>query len=291
MNRCAFVVPLHTKHFDYGYYILSYLNDKNVDLYFIFTDVYDKNNFSQYITEFYINKFNFLILSDFCDIEIINKTNSFVSIKKLFALSKLYEKYDYISCIDSEIKFINDNDNYYEMMKNIVNSKTICGGKVHDDMVCEINIVKNSLLSLTDVKYHEQLRILSEDFKIYTWWCNIPVYDCQISKEFLEWINFNSNNLDRFNWNIFDDMTYNFFCILIYKYEFKLINNCFHSLEFADSNMVEYVNTELNKLYWVNNKAYCQNIKYYNENDFKIVYHLDRWDWIKPILQNNKYLN
>ena len=50
----------------------------------------------------------------------------------MFALSILKDKYDYISCIDSEIKFINDNNDYYNIMKNIVNSKIICRGKLHE---------------------------------------------------------------------------------------------------------------------------------------------------------------
>ena len=224
-----------------------------------------------------INKnVNFLILSDFVDIKIVEKTNSFVSIKKLFAISKLKEKYDYISCIDSEIQFINDSNDFYNIMKNIANTKIICGGKLLPN-VSEKNIVKDSLTKLTDNKYHLLLKRLSQGFTLYTWWSNLPVYDCKILDAFLKWINFNNNNLERFCWNIFDDMTYNYFCLLFHNYKFKLIKNCFHSLEFANSNIVEDVDKNICKLYWVNNLAYNQNKTYYENNNFQIVFHLDRW--------------
>jgi hypothetical protein len=291
MNKCAFVVPLHPKHFEYGYYIFNYLNNKNiVDLYFVFTNNNEKDEFLTKLNNDISNKVKFLLLTDFVDIKIVEKTNSFVSIKKLFALSILKEKYDYISCIDSEIKFINDTHDYYTIMKNIVNSKIICGGKLHENAY-EKNIVRDSLNILTDKKYHESLQTLSYDYRIYTWWCNLPVYDCSIAGEFLEWISFNNNTLERFCWNIFDDMLYNFFCILFHNYRFKLIENCFHSLEFVDTQLVEHVDKNIYKLYWVNNNAYCQNKKYYEENNFQIVFHLDRWQNIKPILKNNNYIN
>jgi len=290
MNKCAFVVPLHPKHFDYGYYIFHYLLNKNVDLYFVFTNTTEKDNFLSKINTDISEKVNFLLLIDFADISIVQKTNSFVSIKKLFALSKLKEKYHYISCIDSEIKFINDTNDYYNIMKNIVDNKTICGGKLKSN-IHTINIVRESLIKLTDNRYHDQLKSLSQDYRIYTWWCNLPVYDCKIADEFLKWINFSNNNLERFCWNIFDDMLYNFFCILFYNYKLKIIENCYHSLEFASSNLVEYVDKNLCKLYWVNNLAFSENKIYYEKNNFQIVFHLDRWDAIKPILENNKYIN
>ena len=272
MNKCAFVVPLHPKHYNYGYYIFNELLNADVDLYFVFTDHNDKELFLSKIQ----NHINFLVLSDFVNIEIVQKTNSFVSIKKLFALLSLYEKYDYISCIDSEIKFINKSLNYYDIMSQIVKNKVICCGKLHKH-VGEINIVRDSLTILTNPIHHEKLREISQDFTAYTWWCNLPVYDCKIANQFLKWINFSNNNLEIFCWNVFDDMTYNFFCILFDNYELKFIDNCYHSLEFANTDLIQYANENLTKLYWVNNRAYSQNQDYYHNNNFLIAFHLDRF--------------
>jgi hypothetical protein len=67
-NKCAFCIPLHPKHFDYGYEIAKSLRNTDVDLYFIFTDDDDKDLF--YETT---NESNYLILSDFVDIKRLNK--------------------------------------------------------------------------------------------------------------------------------------------------------------------------------------------------------------------------
>lgn len=273
MNKCAFVIPLHPKHYHYGYYIFNELLDMEVDLYFVFTDHVDKDLFVSKIH----HPVNFLILSDFVDIDIVTRVNSFVSIKKLYALSCLYEKYDYISCIDSEIQFINKTLNFYDVMAQIVKSKVICCGTLNK---CDgtINIVKNSLTELTDPIYHEKLGELSKDFTAFTWWCNLPVYDCKLANQFLTWINFSPENVRNFNWNIFDDMTYNFFCILFDNYELKFIKNCHYNLEFSNTDLVEYINENLTKLFWVNNHAYRQNKKYYHDHHFLMVYHLDRFE-------------
>ncbi len=145
-------------------------------------------------------------------------------------------------------------------------------------------------MRLTEKEYHEKLREVSDDFRVYTWWCNIPVYDCKISEDFLKWINFNEKTLERFCWHVFDDMTYNFYCIIKQDYELKH-KNSLHSLEFSNSDLVKEVDEKVCKLYWVNNNAYSQNKEYYEKNNFMIVYHLDRWMNIKPILENNKYIN
>ena len=274
MNKCAFVVPLHPKHFQYGYTIIGSLNGSDADVYFVFTTAEDKNIFQAGLVDDIDVKG--LILSDFADIEIVDKTKSYVSIKKLFALSVLYKKYDYISCIDSEIKFLRKN-NFYNVMKSVVDKQTICGGKVPDHHTREREIIRDSTTLLVDERYHNDLQNLTEYFTIYTWWSNLPVYDCKIAEEFLQWINFHSNNLDRFCWNVFDDMTYNFFCILIKHYKLEIIPNCFHSLELCDSKLVEYTDQQLCKLYWVNNKAYLQNKDYYDNSEFYIIFHIDRF--------------
>ncbi len=269
-NKYAFVVPIHPKHFDYGKYIINELKDTDTDLYFVFTDVNDKNNFKSSLPNDV--EVNSLLLTDFTDIDVVAKTNSFISIKKIYAVSVLYEKYDYISCIDSEIKFIKK-DNFYEMMNNVVNSKTICGVKETG----HTSITKDSLTRLIDEQSQKKLKEISEDYTIYTWWSNIPVVDCKNAKHFLEWINFKNSTLDRFVWNVFDDMLYNYFCVLFYDYKLKVIPNQHSSIvESVKTEDIEYIDKNINKLYWVYNKAYNQNKKYYDNSNFYIVFNVDR---------------
>ena len=91
-------------------------------------------------------------------------------------------------------------------------------------------------------KYQQKLRDISENYTIYTWWSNIPVYDCKKSKHFLDFINFKNNNLNRFNWNIFDDMLYNYF---FYVEEEGVLNEGFMSLD-DSSHHSKYDRSSLN---------------------------------------------
>jgi hypothetical protein len=273
MNKCAFVIPLHPKHYEYGKYIINELQNTDADLYFVFSNLTDKNLFQEKIG--FDTKLCCLILEDFVDLSIVGRTNSYVSIKKLYALSVLYDKYDFISCIDSEIKFINKT-NFYDMMNNVVNNKKIIGGKITSRILPEKGIIKDSLTRITETSYHSELQRISQDFSIYTWWSNLPVCDCKIVKHFLDWISFSNTNIDRFVWNVFDDMLYNYFCILLYNYELVVIPNIYHSLEFANTVVIENVNNNICKLYWTNINAYKQNPQYYDNNNFYILFHLDR---------------
>ena len=161
-------------------------------------------------------------------------------------------------------------------MKNIVNNNLILGGKILDDMTKVHNIIKDTLTCIIPNKYQKKLCDISENYTIYTWWSNIPVYDCKKSKHFLDFINFKNNNLNRFNWNIFDDMLYNYFCILFYNYKLYIIPNYNHSLEGAESKLIKFIDKSICKLYWLDNATYKQDTNYYDDNNFYIVYHLDR---------------
>lgn len=260
---CAIVIPLHPKHFHFGR-MISKTKPDDVDIYFVFTTRSDADLIK-------CPNIRYLILTDFTDdVALIENFKSIVSIKKLYALKHLYKQYDYICCIDSEISFLKTTG-YYDMMANVAKNKKVYGGLVADDG--ERKIVYNSLMKITPQKDHEKLNTISRNFLIYTWWSNVPVYDCKNVANYFEWINF---DVREFNWFIFDDLLYNYFCILFCNYELVVVPNLQHSLELAPSEKIEYVNNEIGKLYWVNGRAFAKNKKYYLENDFYIVFHLDR---------------
>lgn len=128
LNRCAIVIPIHPKHYHYGQLIVN-TKPKDVDLYFVFTTEKDRNLFYKMEKVGY----KYLVLEKFTDdIDIIKTSKSFVSIKKLYALSVLYTKYDYISCIDAEIVFLRSNG-FYDMMHKVVQNKMIFAGEVHGE--------------------------------------------------------------------------------------------------------------------------------------------------------------
>ena len=272
-NKCAFCIPLHPKHFHYGYEIADTLKGSDADLYFIFSDNAEKELFYK---DVYDDHFNYLILSDFVDINRLEENRSWVSVKKLYALSKLYKKYEYISCIDSEVMFINKS--FYKTMKAVVDTKIICGGDTSDSANKDFaKITKQSLTNIVPDYDRADLKTISQNYKIYTWWSNLPVYDCDKTNDFLHWIGFNNTDfIDKMTWYVFDDMVYNYFLVLKYNYKLIVVPEINTSLEFASNEVLQKVDSKLCKLYWVNYSEYKKDESYYKNNKFIIAFHVDR---------------
>lgn len=271
MNKCAFIIPLHPKHYQYGYSILNEISGSDADLYFVFTTVEDKDLFEKELPT--LSYFRYILFSAFTPMDPI-VLNSIVSLKKWYALALLYTKYEYICTIDSEIKFLKKTG-FYKMMQSIALQKMIFGGRLPPEALREQSIVRDSLLILTPTKDHAKLGRLSNQFRMYTWWSNPAVYVCKDVPGFFNWIDFRRATLNRFVWNIFDDMVYNFYCILYKGYQLKEIP-VQNSLEFAPSEKIEFVNNRIGRIYWVNYKSYQENTSYYKDRDFYIIFHLDR---------------
>ena len=276
-NKCAFCIPIYTNHFNYGYSILKELNNIDIDIYFIFTDENEKDTFINFNKDEY--NFNYLILSEYIDIDLVKKHNCFPSFKKFYALHKLHKKYKYLSCIDCEIIFIYKS-NFYQMMDNISKNKIICGGDIRNDessISTYQSIITDTLTRIVPSQDIEKLKKISKNYNIYTWWSNLPVYDTAIVPKYLNWIQFNNTTfIEKMNWNVFDDLLYNYFLILKYNYRLYVVPDLQHSLEYADSKTIETVDQNICKLYWVNKSAYDTNPSYYHKNKFYIIYHLDR---------------
>ena len=271
LNKCAFIIPLHPKHFTYGKGILEKTID--ADIYFVFTTEKEKETFKVYNPK--LNDSFALVLTDFIkDLRVLFLNNGFVTVKKLYALSILYSKYDYIACVDSEIQFLKS-EGFYEMMKDMSELKTIYGGDCQHFKEHKEILIK-TLLQVTPHENGKELARLSNGFTSYTWWSNIPVYNCAHVRPFLDWIHFSVESLPKFTWYVFDNMLYDYYCILFHQYKLIVVPGIQRSLEQQTTDVIENVNTNIGKLYWVNSTAFRQNSVYYLKNNFFIVYHLDR---------------
>lgn len=263
MNKCAFVIPIHPKHFGYAPTIIEQLSGSDADLYFVFTTKMDRDLFSLNV--------NSLILSDYTDLAGVENTNSFITLKKFYALLKLKDKYEYITCIDSEVRFLKTRG-FYDIMKKIAESRSFYGSVLNQENTGRC-IIYQTLFNLTPMNDQNNLMNLSRNCSIYTWWSNIPVYTCAYLQEFFRWIEFDKN-LDKYSWYVFDHMLYNYFCVLFKEYRIKLDPELNTSFEFLESSVLEKLDTHL--VNWVNFKAYNTNPEYYNNNEFYIVFHRDR---------------
>ena len=267
MNKCAFCIPIHPKHFDYAHHIIDQLSGSDADLYLLFTSKEEKASFNN------DGLYSSLFLEDFTDLDIIKENNSYITIKKFYGLSVLKDKYEYIACIDAEVKFL-IKTGFYNIMKKVADSKVFFGSILEQDNTGRC-IIYDTLYSITPSEDHENLTTISRNCSVYTWWSNIPVYSCAHLPDFLKWIDFRNDNLKNYNWNIFDHMLYNYFCVLFKGYGIKLSPYCLTSFEFLPSEVIEKIDA-IEKLYWVNYIAYKQNPVFYEKNGFCLVYHCDR---------------
>ena len=276
-NKCAFCIPLHPKHFKFGYDILKQLKVSDADLYFIFTTKKEEREFKNNIPNNDLLYYKTLVLDNFTQSKKLNKNKSWVSVKKLYALSVLHNEYKYISCIDSEVMFINTT-NFYNIMNDIAHNNQIIGGNITKSTNKNYHkIIKSSLTDIVPQNDIEELKRLSHNYSIYTWWSNLPVYDCSKASAFLDWIQFNNTDfLDKINWFVFDDLLYNYFLILKYNFKLVIIPELESSLEYGDHNIIQNVNENICKIYWVNYSIYKENKEYYDKSNFALAYHLDR---------------
>ena len=272
INKCAFVIPMHPDAFQHGYKIIEELMNKDTDVYFIFTNIQEKNMFiSCYNNQCNVN---YLLLSDFTNCNLFNIVKyGFDSLKKLYGVSMLYDKYDYISCVNADINFIKKT-NFYDMMKTVVDSKIIYGGFANYDTICN-SIITTSLQSCAPPDCQIDLRRVSGDYTVFTLWSNLPVYSCKIMPQFLYWMKFSPETLSRFGEWFFIDLLYNYYMVLIHNYQIKIIPDYPHSLELANSDKIVIMN-KYNNLFWVNKNAYSQNKEYYDTHNFYIVFHMDK---------------
>ncbi len=288
MNKCCFLIPIHPPHFKYAQHIIQSLVNSDADYYFIFTTNNEKKDLP-----YFDSKTKYIILEDYIDneyMDIIKDKKIFAMIKKLLGLYLLYNRYDYITCIDCEVAFLNKN-NFYNTMKDINDTNTYYGGIISDNPALkgEQDILNDTLYIHTPEKDHERIKLLSQDNKLYIWWSTLPVFDCKKLYGFLEYIGFLNikSFIDKTTWFFFEAMMYNYYCCLYHNYEINIIDYG-HSLEFVNSEFIEnlfkkYPNI---KLGWVNKAAYCGNKQFYNNNnDFAIVFHLDRTKF--PSYYNN----
>jgi hypothetical protein len=188
--------------------------------------------------------------------------------------------------IDAEILFLRT-DNICNIMETIANEKSIAGGLIHPTRF-ELRMIRDDLTRSIPEKDIQPLFKLSQSYRIYTWWSNLPVVDTKHAKDFLQWIQFNNNQYVNTITNyVFEDVVYNYYCILYHNYKLSIIPNVYHSLELTDTEGVEYTDKNVRKLYWVNAYAYKQNPSYYVNNNFYIVFHIDRWNF--PQIENITY--
>jgi hypothetical protein len=263
----ALLIPIHPPHYHFIYKLINKLkqNHIQIDIFLIFSNISDFNKFEMKNDIKYI-----IIKKPFT-------TESIVTFKKFFGLQQLINsKYDYFICCDAEIDIIPENftnENIRNKIKNIFNNKKIYAGDTSKDLLLKItetsaNLFPNEL---------DQLKNITNNFNLYFWWSDIPVYRRTDLEDFFKKINYT-----KINWFHYDYLIYQYY--LIITHNFTIINttpitNINWSLETLNTSDINILN-KLNEIQfgfgWMNKGMYNLNTDLLLSKGTFILYHLDR---------------
>lgn len=267
IDNIAFLIPIHPPNYHFIYNLINKCKNNiiEVDIYLVFS-----NN-----TDYEIFDMKNHIKPIICD---PYKRNSIVTYKKFYGLKQLANSiYDYIICCDSEIDILCNgftNDNINNKIEQIFNNKKIYAGDTSGHGLTK-RITETSA-NLFPEKY-EFLKKITNDFTLYFWWSDLPVYKRADIIPFLKIINY-----DNIIWEHFDYIIYQYYLILYH--EFEIINttpitNIYFSLENLLTDNINVLNKLVDIGYgfsWNNKIMYELNKNFIELQKGFLIYHLDR---------------
>ena len=215
-SKTATVIVAHQPYFGYLTKLLDtfYENvEQPHDIYVVFSNKIEADIFSKG----YDKPFNKLSIP-----EHMLKYKSIVNVKKIGALATLFDKYDWIGMYDCEteyVKPVNLDSIYAEIgNRNYVKANYADVGG---------NIIKKVATYLgLDTNYNVIRE--TQNFSLYWWFQDIPVYDTKEAYLFLEWLQTRPNIDDILNeYHCFDFLIYTLYMIAykglkVHPYDFHL---------------------------------------------------------------------
>ena len=279
-HRTAMVVPIHDAYFIYGINLLYQSIGADYEIVFVFSSEADRRAFAEMHQPSLFLSYHAIVLDDHVSgaaLNVISERKVWPTIKKFLALSQIHSHYDYILCVDAET-FILRTSGWTEACADIVTKARWYGGGLTEKRVAERQIMHASSMALAPPQDHENIRLVSRNWSIYTWWWDLPVYDAKSVPGFLQWIDWSPSLhfVERLGHSIFDHITYQFYMCLYGGFTLNLVDGVAHSLEFSNADLVARVQRDVNPVRWTNAFAYSQAPGFFRENGFLAIYHIDR---------------
>ena len=203
-NKIAVIIPVHPPKKNYLIELLkTYLANKEyIDIFLVFTTFEDKTHFSDILTPDIYS-----IVLDNINLNILQKNLSFINFKKVYALNHVScnFNYTYSIVIDCDSCFL-DMKNIYTICERFCEKKEVYGTKVNQNNMSGVPIYCKEFIEKYSNTKHDTL-----DIDTYFWFSQIPIYDMNLCKQFLNFININNND-------IIHNITYSTFDYIIYIY-------------------------------------------------------------------------
>lgn len=150
------------------------------------------------------------------------------------------------------------------------------GGCVQNNPELE-NIIKSSCELFNETETIDNLKSLTCDYRLYTWWSDIPLYKRSHLQDFFSKINF-----DNINWYHFDHLIYSYYLVLYDNFIFDNLDNIgIHwSLESFSTHDVQLLIKLKQKKYsfsWATMNLYKKYKKILIHEECFLLYHIDRY--------------
>jgi len=265
MKTVALIIPIHPPHYHYIYSFIELLeqHDIQIDLYLVFSN---KDHYNQFCQK---TKIKEIIIPENIT------TGNIVTYKKFFTLGLLKDNksYDYFIVCDAEIKIIPENfteSNILNKINSIFENKTVYSG----EQTCFLNITK---LSAELICNDNRLIDKTNNYKLYYWWSDLPVYKREHLDDFFSKIDYSN-----INWNHFDHKIYLNYLILYHDFYLlnvtQLIGHKWSLESYNGDNIEDLIKLKSNNygFSFIIPKLFLKHREFLmNEGSF-LLYHLDR---------------
>lgn len=228
MNQVCFLIPVYPRDYRFLDFLNELTSDINFDIIFILSY---KDDYVLLESLNYNKIYKTMILEDFLPREHIDKliqNRTIISYKKYCALNRYKDIYKYLATVDSEIRFINTT-NIYEKFERFFNNKKMYGGGLNDsdthkELIYKINHTSSMLFS---EKERELLEQRTRHFSFYFWFSDIPVYEANTLKGYLEYISYADDESfsSKLDWHMFDYIPYMYYLNLYHGFTFVNVND------------------------------------------------------------------
>lgn len=197
--KACFVVPLHPPKFEDAKRLLA-SNSFNYDILWVFSSAQDFDCFGMPELPHIIHA----------------PTSSPVTQKKFAGLREAFTRgYRFAAAIDAECVFTKAVD-LYDTFYHRHHRKTLYAATATESITREINIKCASVFSEVE---REQLKALTNDFSLYFWFNDVPVYHSETFQRFSAAV-----TLHQPHHMMFDYILYGFYCLLHEGWELKTLH-------------------------------------------------------------------
>ena len=194
-------MPTYPPHFNRAISFLESYNKNKLnqqsDIYFIFSNTQEESDFKKLSNS---KHYRSIILPS----DLAKKDVSIIGIKKIYALNKLYQNYQYIIVLDSESLVIK-NINLLKMCEEFYRNKVLYGNQA----LANTNGIVNACLE----PFTQCENLKSIDKGLYLWFNQICIYKSEFVPHFFEVTNINGFSLKYIHFEYYIYMFY----LLLYR--------------------------------------------------------------------------